>query len=136
MVLDIIKMLDGRLNLVEKILDVGKMSELTDNILDKCYLLNDKKCIKLLERIRTRDLYKMVYEGNKLYKNLDKVIIDNIKLNYSMNDKNPLNFVNLYEDNKIVDNNFLFLKPNKFEEDVIRVYVRDKKYFKKIKEKL
>ena len=136
MVLDIIKMLDVRLNLVEKILDVGRMSELTDNILDKCYLLNDKKCIKLLERIRTRDLYKMVYEGDKLYKDLDKVIIDNIKLNYSMNDKNPLNFVNLYEGDKIVDNNFLFLKPDKFEEDVIRVYIREKKDLKRIKEKL
>ena len=78
----------------------------------------------------------MVYEGDKLNKDLDNVIIDNIKLNYSMNDKNPLNFVNLYEEDKIVDNNFLFLKPNKFEEDVIRVYVRDKKYLKRIKEKL
>jgi len=136
MVLDIIRMLDKRLNFVEMILDVKRISELTDNILDKCYLLNDKKCIKLLERIRTRDLYKMVYEGNKLYKDLDKVIIDKNKLNYSMNDKNPLNFVNLYEDDKIVDNNFLFLKPDKFEEDVIRVYIRDKKNLKKIKEKL
>ena len=136
MVLDIINILDKRLNLVEMILDVKKISELTDNILDKCYILNDKKCIKLLERIRTRDLYKMVYEGNKLYKDLDNVIIDNNKLNYSMNDKNPLNFVNLYEDDKIVNNNFLFLKPDKFEEDVIRVYVRDKKYIKKIREKL
>ena len=108
MVLDIIKILDKRLNLVEMILDVKKISELTDNILDKCYLLNDKKCIKLLERIRTRDLYKMVYEGNKLYKDLENVIIDNNKLNYSMNDKNPLNFVNLYEDDKIVNNNFYF----------------------------
>ena len=136
MVLDIIKMLDRSLNLVEKILDVGRISELTDNILDKCYLLNDKKCIKLLERIRTRDLYKMVYEGNDLNKVLDKVIIDNIKLNYSMNDKNPLNFVSLYEGDKIVDNNFLFLKPHKFEEDVIRVYIREKKDLKNIKEKL
>lgn len=136
MVLDIIKMLDRSLNLVEMILDVGRMSELTDNILDKCYLLSDKKCIKLLERIRTRDLYKIIYEGNDLNKDLDKVIIDNIKLNYSMNDKNPLNFVSLYEGDKIVDNNFLFLKPDKFEEDVIRVYIREKKDLKNIKEKL
>ena len=136
MVLDIIKMLDRSLNLVEKILDVERISELTDNILDNCYLLSDKKCIKLLERIRKRDLYKMVYEGNNLNKDLGKVIIDNIKLNYSMNDKNPLNFVNLYEDNKIVDNNFLFLKPDKFEEEVIRVYIREKKDLKNIKEKL
>jgi HD superfamily phosphohydrolase len=136
MILDIIRMLDESLNLVEKILDVERMSELTDNILDNCYLLNDKKCIKLLERIRTRDLYKMVYEGNDLNKDLDKVIIDNIKLNYSMNDKNPLNFVSLYEGDKIVNNNFLFLKPDKFEEDVIRVYIREKKDLKNIKEKL
>ena len=136
MVLDIIKMLDGSLNLVEKILDVERMSELTDNILDNCYLLSDKKCIKLLERIRKRDLYKMVYEGNNLNKDLGKVIIDNIKLNYSMNDKNPLNFVSLYEGDKIVDNNFLFLKPDKFEEEVIRVYIREKKDLKNIKEKL
>ena len=99
-----------------------------------CYLLDDKKCIKLLERIRTRDLYKIVFEGNSFDKELDGVIVDKIKLNYSMNDKNPLNFVYLYENYEIVDNNFLFLKPDKFEEDIIRVYVRKKKDFNRIKE--
>ena len=134
MVLDIIRMLDSKLNLVEKILDVGRMYEITDNILDMCYLFDDKKCIKLLERIRVRDLYKIAFEGNSFDKKLDGVIIDKIKLNYSMNDKNPLNFVYLYEDYKIVNNNFLFLKPDKFEEDIIRVYVRKKKDFNRIKE--
>lgn len=134
MVLDIIRMLDGKLNLVEKILDVGRMHEITDNILDMCYLLDNKKCINLLERIRTRDLYKIVFEGNSFDKELDGVIIDKIKLNYSMNDKNPLNFVYLYENYEIVDNNFLFLKPDKFEEDIVRVYVRERKDFNKIKE--
>lgn len=134
MVLDIVRMLEGKLNLVEKILDVGRMYEITDNILDMCYLLDDKKCIKLLERIRTRDLYKIVFEGNSFDKELDGVIIDKIKLNYSMNDKNPLNFVYLYENYEIVDNNFLFLKPDKFEEDIVRVYVRERKDFNKIKE--
>ena len=134
MVLDIIRILDGKLNLVKKILDVGRMHEITDNILDMCYLLDDKKCIKLLERIRTRDLYKIVFEGNSFDKELDGVIVDKIKLNYSMNDKNPLNFVYLYENYEIVDNNFLFLKPDKFEEDIIRVYVREKKDFNRIKE--
>lgn len=134
MVLDIVRMLDGKLNLVEKILDVGRMYEITDNILDMCYLLDDKKCIKLLERIRTRDLYKIVFEGNSFDKELDGVIVDKINLNYSMNDKNPLNFVYLYENYEIVDNNFLFLKPDKFEEDIIRVYVRERKDFNRIKE--
>ena len=53
-----------------------------------------------------------------------------------MNDKNPLNFVYLYENYEIVNNNFLFLKPDKFEENIIRVYVKEKKNFNKIKEKL
>tara|TARA_B100001248_G_C27127256_1_gene338494 strand:- start:86 stop:526 length:441 start_codon:yes stop_codon:yes gene_type:complete len=139
MVLDIIKILDEKLNLVSKILDVKKMCEITDSILDMCYLFNDEKSLKLLERIKNRDLYKIVYEGDNFDKkldNLEEIVIDNIKLNYSMNDKNPLNFVYLYENYEIVNNNFLFLKPDKFEENIIRIYVKEKKNFNKIKNNL
>ena len=87
MVLDIIKILDEKLNLVSKILDVKKMCEITDSILDMCYLFNDEKSLKLLERIKNRDLYKIVYEGDNFDKkidNLEEIVIDKIKLNYSM----------------------------------------------------
>ena len=51
-----------------------------------------------------------------------------------MDKQNPLNFVSLYEDFKIVDKeNISFLYPQKFEENIIKIYVKEKKYFDKIK---
>ena len=62
------------------------------------------------------------------------VIVDNIKLNYSMDEKNPLKFVSLYENLQIVNkDNISFLYPQKFEEKVLKIYIKDKKYFNQIK---
>jgi hypothetical protein len=64
----------------------------------------------------------------------DIVIVDNIKLNYSMDEKNPLKFVSLYENFEIVNkDNISFLYPQKFEEKVLKIYIKDKKYFNDIK---
>ena len=120
---------------------------MTDSILDLSYFFDNKEAIKIYENIRQRKLYKFVMEINednfdvesfneniKLLNLNDIVIVDNIKLNYSMDEKNPLNFVSLYENLQIVDkDNISFLYPQKFEEKVLKFYIKDKKYFNQIK---
>ena len=147
MVSDMIKELDNDINFVEKILNIDKFHCLTDSILDLSYYFNNQKAIKIYENIKQRRLYKFVLEINENNFNLDLfiddlkkknlneiIIIDKIKLNYSMDKKNPFNFVSLYENSKIVDkNNISFLYPQKFEENIIKIYIKKKKYFNKIK---
>ena len=147
MVSDMIKELDSDINFVEKVINIDKFHQLTDNILDLSYYLNNERAVKIYENIKERKLYKFLMEINEnnfdldylvkeLKKNklIDLIIIDKIKLNYSMDEKNPFNFVSLYEDFKIVDKeNISFLYPQKFEESIIKIYIKESKYFNKIK---
>ena len=147
MVSDMIKELDSDINFVEKVINIDKFHQLTDSILDLSYYFNNQKAIKIYENIKQRKLYKFVLEINENNFNLDLfidelkiknlneiIIIDKIKLNYSMDEKNPFNFVSLYENFKIVDkDNISFLYPQKFEENIIKIYIKKKKYFNKIK---
>lgn len=147
MVLDILKELDNNINFVEKTTDISKFHHLTDSILDLSYFFQNERAIEIYENIRQRKLYKFVMEINennfdkesfnekiKSLKLNDIVIVDNIKLNYSMDEKNPLNFVSLYENFEIVNkDNLSFLYPQKFEEKVLKIYIKDKKYFNDIK---
>lgn len=143
MVLDIIKELDKDINLIDKITDITKFYQLTDNILELCYYNNNQKAINIYKNIQMRNLYKLICElpienfylkefnkqlsNNKLK---DSFIIDEIKLNYSMNKKNPLDFVTLYKNLEIVDKkNISFLFPKKFEEEIVRIYCRDKEHY-------
>ena len=147
MVLDILRELDSNIDFVGKTVDISKFHHLTDSILDFSYFFNNERAIEIYENIRQRKLYKFVMEineknfdtesFNKKIKSLelnDIVIVDNIKLNYSMDEKNPLKFVSLYENFEIVNkDNISFLYPQKFEEKVLKIYVKDKKYFNAIK---
>jgi HD superfamily phosphohydrolase len=147
MVLDILKKLDSNINFVEKTTDITKFHHLTDSILDLSYFFQNQGAIDIYENIRQRKLYKFVMEinennfdiesFNEKIKSLelnDIVIVDNIKLNYSMDEKNPLKFVSLYENFEIVNkDNISFLYPQKFEEKVLKIYIKDKKYFNDIK---
>ena len=146
MVSDMVNELDSNINFVEKILNIEKFHHLTDSILDLSYYFNNKKAIKIYENIKQRKLYKFIIEINENNFNLDPfiveikkkklidiIIIDKIKLNYSMDKENPLNFVTLYENFKIVDKeNITFLYPQKFEENIIKIYIKKKKYFNKV----
>ena len=147
MVLDILKELDNNINFIEKTTNISKFHHLTDSILDLSYFFQNERAIQIYENIRQRKLYKFVMEinennfdtesFNEKIKSLelnDIVIVDNIKLNYSMDEKNPLKFVSLYENFEIVNkDNISFLYPQKFEEKVLKIYIKDKKYFNDIK---
>ena len=147
MVLDILKELDSNIDFVGKTIDISKFHYLTDSILDLSYFFQNERAIQIYENIRQRKLYKFVMEinednfdvesFNEKIKSLelnDIVIVDNIKLNYSMDEKNPLKFVSLYENLEIVNkDNISFLYPQKFEEKVLKIYIKDKKYYNDIK---
>ena len=135
MVLDLIKELNKDLNLIEKTTDINKFHILTDNIIDYCYLIENKKAIEIYDNIKSRNLYKFIIEIKYEQFDLDSydksisdlkeyIIFDFIKLNFSKNDQNPLNYVYLYEKNNIICNNneISLIYPIIFEEKIIRIY--------------
>lgn len=145
MILDILNLSHKQLDIIPKVLDITKFWYLTDNILDLIRFLSINDANHILDRIKTRQLYKLVFESNNILDiediknkiknhNLDhNIIIDTIKLNYSMSDKNPLDYIFLYNDNKIVDTKSLSgLLPDQFEETIIRIYVKSLDNFNKI----
>ena len=147
MVLDIIKELDKNINFVDKIKDISKFHYLTDNILDLSYYFDNTKALEIYNNIKCRNIYKFVNEISTDNFNLDEfikelkkdnledlVIIDKIRLDYSMNEKNPLYFVSLYQNLEIIDKkNISLLKPESFQEKIIKIYVKDNNLFNKVK---
>jgi deoxynucleoside triphosphate triphosphohydrolase SAMHD1 len=140
MVFDIIKELDKDINFIEKTINMDQFHYLTDNILDLSYFFNNEKAIEIYNNIKLRKLYKFVNEVQEDKFDLDGfrkkiddlelnniVIIDKIRLNYSMDEKNPLKFVELYEDVEIINkDNLSFLFPQTFEEKIIKFYIKDR----------
>ena len=135
MILDLLNM-SNNLKILEKVNDISKFYKLTDNILDIISYYGDEKQINLLNNINSRNLYKMIIEIGKNqvdnFKNFIKnkgleneIIIDEIVLNFSMNNKNPMDHVNFYKDSKIINTKINELLPYKFEEIFYRVYVKD-----------
>ncbi len=135
--------MDKDINFIDKTINLDKFHYLTDNVLDLAYFYNNENAIKLYNNIKSRKLYKFVNEIQEDRFDLDGfcekinelklnhiVIIDKIKLNYSMDEKNPLNFVELYENLEIVNKeNLTFLFPQKFEEKIIKFYLKDRKMY-------
>jgi len=140
MVFDIIKELDKDINFIEKTINMDQFHYLTDNILDLSYFFNNEKAMEIYNNIKLRKLYKFVNEVQEDKFDLDGfrkkiddlelnniVIIDKIRLNYSMDEKNPLKFVELYEDVEIINkDNLSFLFPQTFEEKIIKFYIKDR----------
>lgn len=147
MVLDILNSSHKDLGIIDRVLDISKFWELTDNIIYFVRFGNNNQAKNILNRIEKRQLYKLVFETkstdeinikvDKIKKaNFEKdIIVDTIKLNYSMNNKNPMDFVFFYNGNNIVSNKEQTgLLPKHFEEKLIRIYVRNLYNFEKIKE--
>lgn len=147
MVLDILNLSHKDLGIIDRVLDISKFWELTDNIIYFVRFGNNEEAKNILNRIEKRQLYKLVFESksheeiNKKINILKKVnlendvIIDTIKLNYSMNNQNPLDYVFLYNGNNIVSSkDQTGLLPKYFEEKLIRVYVKNLDNYEKIKE--
>jgi len=145
MILDILDISHEKLNIIPMVLDITKFYKLTDNILDFIGFLSIKKAEDILNNIKTRKLYKLIFESKEknvidnILKKLkdhnlsDSIIVDTIKLNYSMGDKNPLEYVFLYDGNKIVNpKNCSGLLPEQFEEIIFRIYVKKIKNFNDI----
>ena len=149
MILDILNISHEQLEIIPKVLDITKFCHLTDNILYLIQYHSIKSADIILNRIKTRQLYKLVFETDNftcidnvvkklkqhnVYDN-DNIVIDIVKLNYSMNDKNPLDYVFLYNGNELVDTKKISgLLPKQFEETLIRIYVKNLNQFNKIKE--
>ena len=147
MVLDILNSSHKDLGIIDRVLDISKFWELTDNIIYFVRFGNNTQAKNILNRIEKRQLYKLVFETkstdeinikvDKIKKaNFEKdIIVDTIKLNYSMNNKNPMDFVFFYNGNNIVSSKEQTgLLPKHFEEKLIRIYVRNLYNFEKIKE--
>jgi deoxynucleoside triphosphate triphosphohydrolase SAMHD1 len=147
MVLDILNLSHKDLGIIDRVLDISKFWELTDNIIYFVRFGNNEEAKNILNRIEKRQLYKLVFESksheeiNKKINILKKVnlendvITDTIKLNYSMNNQNPLDYVFLYNGNNIVSSkDQTGLLPKYFEEKLIRVYVKNLDNYEKIKE--
>lgn len=147
MVLDILNLSHTDLGIIDRVLDISRFWELTDNILYFVRFGNNEKANNILNRIEKRQLYKLVFESNNIDEINEKInivknvnlendlIIDTIKLNYSMNNKNPLDYVFLYKGNSIVSSQEQSgLLPKYFEEKLIRIYVRNLDNYEKIKE--
>lgn len=145
MILDILDITHEKLNIIPMVLDITKFYKLTDNILDFIGFLSIEKAEDILNNIKTRKLYKLIFESKEknvidnILKKLkdhnlsDSIIVDTIKLNYSMGDKNPLEYVFLYDGNKIVNpKNCSGLLPEQFEEIIFRIYVKKIKNFNDI----
>jgi len=132
MVLEVLNLSYDKLEILEKVEDISKFHLLTDNILDLVYHMNITEAIKILDRIKTRNLYKLIKEYHYCGINIETIkekfknsnfIIDNISLNYSTEDNNPMDNVLLYKNNKLVKtNNLSGLLPSNFEENIIRFY--------------
>jgi deoxynucleoside triphosphate triphosphohydrolase SAMHD1 len=136
MILDLFNLSNDRLKLTENITDVDKFIMLTDSIVDIINYSGTEKEKKIIDDIRRRNIYKLIGEITKINLNKfklylkensieDKVIIDEVVLNYSMNNKNPMNKIHFYKNNKIVENNNIGILPDVFEEIFYRVYSRD-----------
>lgn len=147
MVLDILNLTYNELGIIDRVLDISKFWELTDNILFFTRFSSNEKAKNILNRIEKRQMYKSVYETSneeniKLIEAkltelnlIDQIIIDVTKLNYSMNDKNPLDYICFYNGNKIINSNQKnSLLPKIFEEKIIRIYIKNLDIYNKIKD--
>ena len=105
--------------------NLSKFLVLTDN-----YIYSIQNASDIIYNLNSRKFYKLIKEVQSLKdfdipdRLKDKIIIDEINLNYSKNNKNPLEFVKFYKDDKIIQNNFYGILPNRFEETIYRIYYK------------
>lgn len=136
MILDLLILINKKLDITKYIKNIDKFHFLTDNILCYVNLIDCDECKELLNRIYRRDLYKLITElpkekfnfdiFNEKYKKNNNLIFEQIKLDYSMGGKNPLDYVKFYQNGQIVKNNMTtFIFPEKFEDEQVRIYIKN-----------
>ena len=140
MLLDIFKLVNDEFKILDKIYNINDFIKLNDSILDEIYFSNSNtenfiKAKQLIERIRNRHLYKLLEEIivedynipinilNK-YKNIDYTFYF-YKINYCKGNKNPIDYIEFYKDNKIIKlENKSQIVPTKFQEIFLRIYIK------------
>jgi HD superfamily phosphohydrolase len=120
MILDIFKLSHLNDEKEEYISDPEKFRRLSDDYINHIYYTTDNINLKdIYERFKSRRMYKFYGDFEEdtdisiPYKYKLK-----IKINFGKGDKNPLEFINFYEDNKIIKidlNKHMILIPNKYE---------------------
>ncbi|CAB5208884.1 unnamed protein product [Rhizophagus irregularis] len=142
--------------------------QLNDTILNQIEFSKEPglaKSREIINRIRTRKLYKFVDEylvSDELKDHLteqkinareiiahqgendrleeDDIIVDRLKLNYAMNDKNPVDYVKFYnqynldETFNLTKSQVSYFVPEKYEEISIRIFARKPEKMKPIQE--
>ena len=136
MILDLLILIDKKLGLSKYITNIDNFAFLTDDIINYVNFIDCKESKELLNRIYTRQLYKLVIEMPKdkfnhnifieKYESNNNIIFEEIKLDYSMGGNNPLDFVKFYQNNQIVKNSLkTFIFPEKFQDKQVRIYVKN-----------
>ena len=136
MILDLLNLANKRLGLTDNITDMKKFILLTDNIVDIINYGGTDEEKRIIDDINRRKIYKLIGEiTNKQLDNFkeylreknleDHVIIDEVILNYSMNNKNPMNFIHFYKNDEIIENNNIGILPDTFEEIFYRLYSKN-----------
>lgn len=136
MILDLLILINKKLDLSKYITNISNFAFLTDDIINYVNFIDCKESKKLLNRIHTRQLYKLVLEIPKdkfnhnifieKYESNNNIIFEEIKLDYSMGGNNPLDYVKFYQNNQIVKNSLkTFIFPEKFQDKQVRIYVKN-----------
>ncbi len=136
MILDLLILINKKLDLSKYITNISNFAFLTDDIINYVNFIDCKESKELLNRIHTRQLYKLVLEIPKdkfnhnifieKYESNNNIIFEEMKLDYSMGGNNPLDFVKFYQNNQIVKNSLkTFIFPEKFQDKQVRIYVKN-----------
>lgn len=145
MIVDILYLANPVLKITDKIWNPELFYKLDDSIIDIIYNSDDPRLSPaqaLIDRIKMRQLYKFVGEFiiEEEYEELepnDCTIIDQFKLNYSMKNKDPVELIDFYKDNKIVKldkSQVSYLLPDKYEKKFLRIYCKSTKICDKCKD--
>ena len=137
MILDILEILDEKCNIREYVNNLESFLFLTDNIINILQFHNfSEKAKDILDRIKKRQLYQLIIDiplenfnqqiFDQKYKENKNMILDSVKLNYSMGGTNPLYYVKFFSNGQLIESNLnTFIFPEKFEEETIRIYLKN-----------
>lgn len=154
MILDAFELANDELGISEKIYDMDKFCQLTDDIISLIEHSDNPKLDKakeIIRRIRTRDLYKYIGETecHDVYTTLPKsvtlnkvdkiegleredVIVENLIMNYSCGTDNPVDNIYFYKTKdptycyQVDKNSVSKMLPSVFQEHILRLYCKDK----------
>jgi HD superfamily phosphohydrolase len=119
MILDIFKLSPLNREKEEYITDIEKFKRLSDDYINHIYYTTDNEELKnIWEKLKSRKMYKFIGDYDDENPPVSYKYKLKIKINFGKGDKNPLEYINFYEDDKIIKidlNKHMILIPNKYE---------------------